>query len=291
MGPIWSRRRRDGAVHGFVIAPARSRRSLGNLALSCGLSIAPRQRICRPIQSPWHRFRPVRQPDIGQWPARESTRSNRAGVQTRSKPKNTGAGHSNPTRPLPILPPLASAIYPWVKILFWLAARGRCDLGVVPVWGLILMALRGAWNALLNFFAELFGWLRPAASARNAAPTTSRVPPFKLFKNPFRTGADRLWSPEKLIIYTYDALQSWAREQEAKQGSPQTPREFCRRLGGEMPEAADALAHLAFLYGHVAYGASVPGNYHPEQLRLLWDYMSNPRPIESKDREQVFRAL
>ena len=105
------------------------------------------------------------------------------------------------------------------------------------------------------------------------------VPPFKTFKNPFLTGADRLWPPEELIIYTFDALQSWVLENEAAQGSPQTPREFCRQLGAEMPEAANALEHLAFLYGHVAYGTSVPGNYDPEQLRLLWHCMAGPKPV------------
>ncbi|HEY1662590.1 MAG TPA: DUF4129 domain-containing protein [Verrucomicrobiae bacterium] len=204
--------------------------------------------------------------------------------------QNTGEGHSDPVRPLPMLPPQASAIYPWVKILFWLVVAAGVVWALFRYGGLLLMALRSAWNALLNFFAELFGWLRPASAAQKATSTLSRVLPFKLFKNPFRTGADRLWSPEKLIIYSYDAMQSWATEQEAKQGSPQTPREFCRHLGGEMPEAADALAHLAFLYGHVAYGASVPGNYDPEQLRLLWTYLSNPRPIQPRQVEQTLSS-
>ena len=73
-------------------------------------------------------------------------------------------------------------------------------------------------------------------------------------------------------------MQSWAAEQEAPLGSPQTPREYCRQLGTELPEAAPALEHLAFLYGHVAYGASVPGNLDRDQLRLLWELMSSPRP-------------
>lgn len=195
-------------------------------------------------------------------------------------------GNGNAAKPLPILSPPANSIYPWIKILFWLLAAAGLVWLLVRYRVLILMALRSAWNALLNFIAELFGWLRPTASAPTVAPKRPGVPPFKQFKNPFLTGANRVWSPDKLIIYSYDALQSWVREKDAKNGSPQTPREFCRQLGAELPEAADALAHLAFLYGHVAYGASVPGNYDPDQLRLLWDYMSNPRPIQSK-REQV----
>jgi hypothetical protein len=111
-----------------------------------------------------------------------------------------------------------------------------------------------------------------------------------MFKNPFLTGGDRLWPQEELIIYSYDALQSWVMEQDARNGSPQTPREFCRQLGEEMPEAANALGHLALVYGHVAYGGSVPGNYDPEHLRLLWNYMSSPRPIRPMREEQVLSS-
>ena len=89
-------------------------------------------------------------------------------------------------------------------------------------------------------------------------------------------GADRVWPAEQLITYSYAALQNWARESE--EGSPQTPREFCREVGRELPEAAEALEHLAFLYGHVAYGGTVPVGYDPERLRLLWQYLGSPKP-------------
>jgi hypothetical protein len=79
-------------------------------------------------------------------------------------------------------------------------------------------------------------------------------------------------------------LQSWMLEQNTEKGSPQTPRELCRQAGMELPEAAPAFEQLAFLYGHVAYGATVPANYDPENLRRLWDWMASPRtarvPVE-----------
>ena len=191
-------------------------------------------------------------------------------------------GKDNPGKTLPNLSPSASSIYPWLKILFWLAAVMIVGWLLFRYRIVILTMLRSAWTAILNFIAELLGLFRRTAPPP-PPPTLKRavVPPFKTFKNPFLTGGDRVWSPEKLIVYSYEALQSWVLEQEAAQGSPQTPREFCRQLGVEMPEAASALEHLAFLYGHVAYGASVPGNYNPEQLRQLWDFMAGPRPVPS----------
>ena len=205
--------------------------------------------------------------------------------------KSTGQeGNGKPGEPLPNLSPASRSIYPWLKMLFWLAAAvGFCWL-LFRYRAVILTALRSVWTALRNLIAELFGWFRPAPQAPAVPSQAAGVPPFKMFKNPFLTGGDRVWSPERLIRYSYDALQSWALETEAERGSPQTPRELCRQLAAEMPEAAPALEHLAFLYGHVAYGASIPGNYDPEQLRLLWDCLSSPRPKPPQPDAEVFSA-
>ncbi len=196
-------------------------------------------------------------------------------------------GGDHPGKPKPSLPSMPNPVYPWIKILFWLVAA------VVLAWLLfryriaILMALRSAWAALRKFIADLLARFRPKPQTPEQASKNAAVPSFKTFKNPFLTGGDRVWPPEKLIIYSYEALQSWAMEAEAQQGSPQTPRELCRQLGGEIPEAAEALNHLAYLYGHVVYGASLPGQYQPEHLRLLWDFMSNPRPARPDPEELV----
>jgi hypothetical protein len=151
----------------------------------------------------------------------------------------------------------------------WLCYRYRA---------MIMEALRKAWAAIGQFFAALVGLVQTNASATPGGGRSTEARPFKRFKNPFLTGGDRVWSPEQLIRYSFEGLQSWALERQAPEGTPQTPREFCRQLGEEVPQAAAALDHLAFLYGHVAYGASVPANLDREQLRLLWQMMSSPRP-------------
>jgi len=149
-------------------------------------------------------------------------------------------------------------------VLIWLLYRYRTP---------ILTALKNAWAAIRDFIAKLFGRSQPATPKPAVATNVAGVPPFNTFKNPFLAGSDQVWPPEQLIVYSYNALQSRAHEQQSKQTSPQTPREFCRQLSLEMPDAADELAHLAFLYGHVAYGRSLPASYDPEQLRQLWSKM------------------
>jgi hypothetical protein len=174
----------------------------------------------------------------------------------------------------------AGTIYHWLRILFWLAVV------IVIFWllfiryrTLIWQTLQNVWAAILKFIADLFGSRQPKERSVTSAPPAAKGQPFKFFKNPFLTGGDRIWSPEQLIVYSYDALQSWAIEKAESTGSPQTPRELCQQLGREIPDAAVELDHLAYLYGHVVYGASLPASYDPEKLRRVWAYLASPRPV------------
>jgi hypothetical protein len=207
---------------------------------------------------------------------------NKSGGQSGNGSKSGAAGQdgqNNPGRSLPELSSAASSIYRWLRALFWLVILIGLGWLLFRYRAVILAALRSAWSAIHEFFAKLFGTYRPTG-----LPVTSkagRVASFQTFKNPFLSGGDRVWPPEKLIVYSYDALQSWMLEQAAEKGSPQTPRELCRQAGVDLPEAAPAFENLAFLYGHVAYGGTVPASYDPENLRRLWDWMANPRPARA----------
>ncbi len=191
------------------------------------------------------------------------------------------AGTGKQGQPLPDLSPVASSIYPWLKMFFWLAAVVAVGWLLLKNRTTILTVLRNVWTAIRNFIAALLGLLREATPTPKTQSKRAAIPPFKMFKNPFLTGGDRVWPPEQLIVYSYDALRSWALESEAVADWPQTPREFCRQLGQEIPDAADALERLALFYGHVAYGDSVPANYDAEQLRELWHLMDGPKPARA----------
>jgi hypothetical protein len=209
-------------------------------------------------------------------------------------PRGGGSSSQPEQPPQPTAPPDV-AIYNWVRILFWFAVIAALIWVIYRYRTAILMALRSMWAAIRKFIADLLALFRPRPKDVAQPSRIAATPPFETFENPFLTGADVTWSPQKLIIYTYEALQSWAIDRAidptgapaATRGSPETPREFCRNLGEEMPEASDALEHLAFLYGHVVYGSSLPVQYHPEQLRQLWDIMSNPRPARPNPQELV----
>lgn len=228
------------------------------------------------------------QPD--QKPEANQDKGTGTGAQTDkqpgSAPKSDGttgqAGGKTQGESEPNAPPAASTLFSAARILFWLV------IAAILVWLIyryrvpILTALKSAWAAIRNFIARLLGYFQPATSKPQAVTKVTGVPPFNSFKNPFLTGNDQIWSPEQLIIYSYNALQSRALEQQPQSGSPQTPREFCRQLSLEIPDATSELEYLAFLYGHVAYGVSLPASYDPEQLRLLWDKMSSGAQLAAR---------
>jgi hypothetical protein len=213
----------------------------------------------------------------------ESDQKAGSGQKNGQQPSEANPGSPSTQRPsppphgLPQLAGAAGAIYSWLKPLFWLAV-------IVLVAWLVLFRYREAiwqafqniWASILKFFADLFGGLGSAEKTAAAVSAPPKVPSFKRFKNPFLTGGDRIWPPEQLIVYSYEALQSWAIDKVDSKGSPQTARELCEQLGTELPEAKTELDHLAYLYGHVVYGTTLPASYDPEKLRRIWGCLGSP---------------
>jgi hypothetical protein len=125
---------------------------------------------------------------------------------------------------------------------------------------------------LQNLFGSVFNWKRRARAA--AEWTLPPVLSFAAFENPFVAGSDRSWSPEQVILYSYEAIRNWAAERGTGPRPEQTAREFCLELGEKFPEVGLELNQLSFLYGHAAYGVKVPEPCDLEPVRLLWRYVS-----------------
>jgi hypothetical protein len=76
--------------------------------------------------------------------------------------------------------------------------------------------------------------------------------------------------PADIILYTYDFVRAWAREQGLEPHPEQTAREFCQEMAARSPELAGAYRHLSFLYAHAAYGLRLPARCDLEPLKELW---------------------
>ncbi|MGH7950300.1 MAG: hypothetical protein ACREFE_00040 [Limisphaerales bacterium] len=201
--------------------------------------------------------------------------SNQSGGNQNGAARNQG---SPPANSRPVLSEAAGHFYQWLKLLLLLAGT------IIVCWwlfrqrNLIFQIIQSFLAALVQFFRDLFSFGSKLTSpALGNQKSTVKRQPFSSYKNPFVTGSDRFWTPEELILHSYDALQCWASEQGIKPSPKQTAREFCGGLGEQFSEVIPELNHLAFLYGHVAYGTSIPRNYNVELLKQLWRYISIPR--------------
>jgi len=90
------------------------------------------------------------------------------------------------------------------------------------------------------------------------------------FKNPFFADAKHSRPPDEIILYTFEALHAWARENGIEEHPEQTPREFCNSIMAQLPDQVEALRQLAFLHAHVAYGHALPEQCDLEPLKDLW---------------------
>jgi uncharacterized protein DUF4129 len=229
---------------------------------------------------------PGRQPSSGN----QTGNGQANGPEQRNSPTSTAQGPAAPSNqsgnsaPNPQTSSSAvstRAVQSWhrlFRVLLVLAA-----VSVLCVWlarhrRSIAQAVRSIMEALAQFFRQLFGF-RSAAKSRaagRAEPAPQKRRAFAAFENPFVTGRDRTWPPEQLILYSYEAVQTWAAERGSPPQPQQTAREFCRALGEKFPEVGAQLSQLSFLYGHVAYDLKAPEPCDLRSVQQLWHFLTVP---------------
>ena len=146
----------------------------------------------------------------------------------------------------------------------WYVIRNRARL---------IAALQQLWQQLMNLFG------RTTAAARDDETGQSeefRPPPrpFASFDNPFLTGAAGGMHPAELVIYTFEALEAWAYEQNLKRPAEQTPIEFGSTISERYPDMSPSVTHACRLYARVAYSETIPGPDATAKLENLWQQMS-----------------
>ncbi len=116
-------------------------------------------------------------------------------------------------------------------------------------------------QALLALLASLFGGLfieqREKKAKDPAAGVTEPVAPprpFSSFANPFDIGLDQRFSPNDLVIYSFEALEAWAWEHNLARSPNETPTEFVRRLGQAHDRPAQDASRLVGFFVTIVYG-------------------------------------
>ncbi len=181
----------------------------------------------------------------------------------------------NPPQPNPA-PTVSSAqagnIYNFLRTAFLIAAVLVIGGWIIRRRYMLLEMARSIIAALAQFFRKLFDLTpsRKPAKKTQPAPARAKFSSFAEYKNPFFAAKDYAWPPEQIILYSYEAVQVWAKEQGMAARPEETAREFCGRLGENRPELDLQLEQLARLYAHAAYGTKLPPNCDLEPIRELW---------------------
>lgn len=167
-------------------------------------------------------------------------------------------------------------LYNLLRVLLILALSALFIWLLIRYRKAIAEMIRSFIAAVRDFFRKLFSFRRrkPAPKEEVLIPAPA-LEPFAAFENPFVTGKDKIWSPERLLFYTYEAIQAWVKEQGIEIKPQQTPREFCSELIGRFPDFGPELEQFSFYYGHAAFARRLPNDFETESLRRLWQYLGD----------------
>jgi hypothetical protein len=175
----------------------------------------------------------------------DAAKSNdKSSSQENQSPSNS----SNPPLRLPSLP---FAVPPWLMQV--IIAVGA----VVLVLGLLRYG-RDILRVLLDLIRSLFGGLfiaQPEKKAKDEVPEPAAPPrPFASFVNPFDAGLDHQFSPDDLVIYSFEALEAWAWENNLARSPHETPIEFAQRLGQARDDLRPDTTRLVGYFVKIVYG-------------------------------------
>ncbi|MBU6401467.1 MAG: DUF4129 domain-containing protein [Verrucomicrobia bacterium] len=193
----------------------------------------------------------------------------------------TQPGRSSQSRQIRTVQPTASLEspgggYQLLRNLLLLIAAALVIGWLIRHRQLVLEMIRSVIAAVRQFFQDLLHPPSGIAASRAGAVESPRPKPrpFAAYVNPFVTGKNRVWPPERLIAYSFEAAEAWAREQGVEARPQQTPREFCLALSARFPEVASGWDRLAYGYAHAAYGRRCPDSWDPAPIQELWRYLS-----------------
>lgn len=135
-------------------------------------------------------------------------------------------------------------------------------------------ALLSAWR---NLLARLFGRQKTKRTAEAETEDAQPQPgyrPFRSYADPFLTGKAQSMSNAKLVAYTFEALEAWAREQGLERATEETPSEFAKRLARQSVAFGPELQTVIAFYSRLAYANKAPRKDCREPTRLLWHQLA-----------------
>jgi hypothetical protein len=169
----------------------------------------------------------------------------------------------------PTLPSLPLPALDWLRTPILAAGVAVLIFGLIRYGPGLLQGL-WAWLAWLLTGRWFGGPGKPKneAAAEAAAPEPPR--PFASYVDPFAAGLDHQFTPDDLVVYSFEALEAWAFEHDLGRAPSETPTEFVQRLGQARAELKTDAARLVGFFVTIVYGRR---GYQAEilpPLRKFW---------------------
>ena len=142
----------------------------------------------------------------------------------------------------------------------------------------IMAALKSFWEQLMALFS---GKPKPDEDSGNTLDelaTAERFPAFAEFTNPFQTSASRNWEPDKIVNYSFAALQAWARERDIPRQTDQTAIQFGEIITAKYQQASDVIDDGIQLYCRINYAGKNASPGDLPSMEKLWRFM-NTAPL------------
>ncbi len=135
---------------------------------------------------------------------------------------------ANPPPKLPSVPFQAPS---WLNGLLKVVGAVALIYGLIRYGPVLLDAIRELIAALLGGFGSRKQKKRGDQGEAAASEPVSRPRPFASFADPFASGLAQNFSPNDLVIYSFEALEAWAYEQNLARSPHETPSRICRPAG------------------------------------------------------------
>jgi hypothetical protein len=186
--------------------------------------------------------------------------------------QGTTSSASGPPPATPMPGGQVGSIYQFLRTSLLVVAAIVAGWWLIRSRYLLLEIARSLAAGIVDFFRKLLDLVPARKPVKPGAPAPARpkTRPLAAYTNPFYAGQEQIRPPVEIILYTYDYVQAWAREQGLELHPEQTAREFCKEMAARSPELAGAYRHLSFLYAHAAYGLRLPAHCDLEPLKELW---------------------
>ena len=142
----------------------------------------------------------------------------------------------------------------------------------------IVAALKAFWQQLLDMFAGKTNQAEEDVPMAVENSNVQRRRPFSEFTNPFNSGAAQKWDPDKLVNYTFWALEAWARDRELPRSDDQTAIQFGEMISSQYQQAEEPIDKSIQLYCRINYAGQNAHQNDLPHLERLWKFLSSAPP-------------